>query len=205
LVGSTPCKKVPQEKIEASMSNSVADKILTVFVLMAFLGSTSCTSTRVISTRRVIQPNPDTIQDQLREGNVVTIYTKDGQNFEFRVVSVSSEAITGVRFDEKKVQQILPLTEIDKIELAPRYLVRQTSDTASTLFIVGVAVVATVALVYLLSWMFRISVLLRRKREKKLSTFGVRLTLSTCPSVSYQKAPVVLQPAVRIPLVLFLQ
>jgi len=100
----------------------------------------------VISTTRVIEPNPDTIQDQLWKGEVVTVYTKDGQNFEFKIVNISSEAITGVRFDGKRAQQILPLNEIAKIKKITRSKISQPSNSANvrTLIIVGLVVVAFV-------------------------------------------------------------
>lgn len=128
------------------MANSVPSKLLTVFVLVTFLFSLSCSSTRVISTTRVIEPNPDTIQDQLWKGEVVTVYTKDGQNFEFKIVNISSEAITGVRFDGKRAQQILPLNEIAKIKKITRNKISQPSNSANvrTLIIVGLVVVAFV-------------------------------------------------------------
>ena len=96
-------------------ANNPVSKILTLVLITAFLFSTSCTTTRVISTVRVIKPQPDTIQNELKKGDVVTITTKDRGNFEFRIIDISSEAIIGTRYDLKGAQQIL-LDDIAKIE-----------------------------------------------------------------------------------------
>ena len=98
------------------MVNSIVGKALTVFVIITLLSSTYCTSTRVISTK-VIEPEPDTIQNQLKKGDIVTIYTKDGRNFEFKIIDISSVAITGVRYDLlKEPEENLPFDTIAKIE-----------------------------------------------------------------------------------------
>ena len=68
--------------------------------MAAFLFSTACMTTRVISYRG-IELQADTLQNELKKGDVLTITTKDGENFEFRIVDINSEAIIGTRYDLK--------------------------------------------------------------------------------------------------------
>ena len=71
------------------LANNPFCKTLTWVVLAAFLLSTACTTTRVIKS------HPDTVQNELKKGDVVKITTKDGNSFKLRIVEISPEATEG--------------------------------------------------------------------------------------------------------------
>ena len=95
------------------MVKTLADKALAVIVLITFLFSTSCMSTRAIKAQ------PYTMQNELRKGDVVEITTKDRSKFEFDIVEISIDFIVGYRFwdrGEGKYEQSIFFSEIAKIE-----------------------------------------------------------------------------------------
>ena len=55
------------------MVNTFAGKTILLFVLIPFLFSTSCTSTRVLESQT------DTLQSELKKGDIVKITTKDAR------------------------------------------------------------------------------------------------------------------------------
>ncbi len=91
-----------------------SNKTLTFVVITTFFLSTSCASTRVI------KPQPDTIQNELKRGDRVKVVTKGGSSFKFRISDINSEAIIGRILRQGRPVgpdniQIL-FTEIAKIE-----------------------------------------------------------------------------------------
>ena len=108
--------------------------------MTTLLFSTSCTTTRVIKSQ------PDTVQNELKKGDVVKITTKSGVILKIKVVNIGSELIIGdkVRDDHRLLkngrnQQIL-FSEIAKIE--------------KTSFSVGKSLGATIAMPWLLLLIF---------------------------------------------------
>ena len=73
-------------------ANNPVSKTLTFVVITTFLFSTSC-----VSTYRTIKLQPDTIQNDLRKGDVVKITTKEGGHFKLKIVELSPEAIVGYK------------------------------------------------------------------------------------------------------------
>ena len=106
-------------------ANNPVSKTLTLVVIVTVLFSTSCTTTRVI-TNRTIEPQSDTIQNELKKGDIVKITTKEGGNFNLKIIAISPEATEGFivgykyrgrgrRYRKSDQQQIL-FSEIAKIE-----------------------------------------------------------------------------------------
>ena len=102
-------------------ANNPVSKTLTFVVITTFLFSTSC-----VSTYRTIKLQPDTIQNDLRKGDIVKITTKEGGNYRFKIIAISPEATEGFivgykyrgrgrRYRKSDQQQIL-FSEIAKIE-----------------------------------------------------------------------------------------
>ena len=61
------------------MVNTFAGKTIILFVIISFLFSTSCTSTRVLESQT------ETLQSELKQGDVLKITTRDGKDFIFRI------------------------------------------------------------------------------------------------------------------------
>jgi len=96
-------------------------KTLTWIVLAAFLLSTACTTTRVISRR--IEPQPNTLQNELKNGDLVNVTTKKGHSYKFRIVDITSEAIIWIEYfrlplegRQRSFQRALLFNDIAKIE-----------------------------------------------------------------------------------------
>ncbi len=76
---------------------------LTSAVLIMCLLVSSCTSLKVVQIS-------DTITSDIHEGDRVKIVTKDGRDVEFKVVSVTSEDVTGDN------QQVIRFSDVAKLE-----------------------------------------------------------------------------------------
>jgi len=86
------------------MVNSLVGKAFTLLIMITFLFSTSCTSMRVIESQ------PETIQSELKKGDVVRVVTEDGRDLNFKIVEIDTVAITG---EDQKVL----FSEITKLEI----------------------------------------------------------------------------------------
>jgi len=78
---------------------------LTSAVLIMCLLVSSCTSLKVVQIS-------DNITSDIHEGDRVKIVTKDGRDVEFKVVSVTSEGVTGDN------QQVIHFSDVAKLEKA---------------------------------------------------------------------------------------
>ncbi|MDH5700154.1 MAG: hypothetical protein OEZ41_09365 [Nitrospirota bacterium] len=78
---------------------------LTSAVLVMCLLVSSCTSFKVVQIS-------DNITSDIHEGDSVKIVTKDGRDVEFKVVSVTSEGVTGDN------QQVIRFSDVAKLEKA---------------------------------------------------------------------------------------
>jgi len=78
---------------------------LTSAVLIMCLLVSSCTSFKVVQIS-------DNVTSDIHEGDRVKIVTKDGRDVEFKVVSVTSEGVTGDN------QQVLRFSDVAKLEKA---------------------------------------------------------------------------------------
>jgi len=76
---------------------------LTSAVLVMCLLVSSCTSLKVVQIS-------DNITSDIHEGDRVKIVTKDGRDVEFKVVSVTSEGVTGDN------QQVIRFSDVAKLE-----------------------------------------------------------------------------------------
>ena len=76
---------------------------LTSAVLVMCLLVSSCTSFKVVQIS-------DNITSDIHEGDSVKIVTKDGRDVEFKVVSVTSEGVTGDN------QQVIRFSDVAKLE-----------------------------------------------------------------------------------------
>ncbi|MDH5347678.1 MAG: hypothetical protein OEY60_16095 [Nitrospira sp.] len=76
---------------------------LTSAVLVMCLLVSSCTSLKVVQIS-------DNITSDIHEGDRVKIVTKDGRDVEFKVVSVTSEDVTGDN------QQVIRFSDVAKLE-----------------------------------------------------------------------------------------
>jgi hypothetical protein len=76
---------------------------LTSAVLIMCLLVSSCTSLKVVQIS-------DNITSDIHEGDRVKIVTKDGREAEFKVVSVTSEGVTGDN------QQVIRFSDVAKLE-----------------------------------------------------------------------------------------
>jgi len=94
------------------LANNPFCKTLTWVVLAAFLFSTACITTRVIT----IEPQSDTIQNELKKGDIVNITTKKGLSFKLRITDLSSEAIIGLTTGRNRRELRVLFSEIAKIE-----------------------------------------------------------------------------------------
>lgn len=135
------------------LANNPFCKTLTGVVLTAFLFSTSCTTTRAISSR-AIEPQPETLQNELKQGDLVKITAKGGRNFELRISELSSEAIMGLtsgRYikDIKGELRIL-FTEIAEIE---KLIEKKETDPGKTFaaLVLGAGLIFGVGLIYAMS------------------------------------------------------
>ena len=109
------------------LANNPFCKTLTWVVLAAFLFSTACTTTRVIS--RPIDPQPDTLQNELKKGDLVNVTTKGGNSFKLRIADLSSEAIMGLTTGRNKRELRILFTEIAEIE---KLIEIKETDTGKT-------------------------------------------------------------------------
>ena len=100
------------------LANNPFCKSLIWVVLTAFLFSTSCTTTRVLSSG-TIEPQAETVQNELKNGDLIKITTKTDKSYKLRIAYITSEAILGHRQGivgaGRKIRQF-PFTEIAKIE-----------------------------------------------------------------------------------------
>ena len=71
------------------LADNPVGKILIWMVIAAFLFTTSCTTTRVIKAQ------PDTVQNELKNGDFVKIITKDDGRIGLRIDSIGSESMIG--------------------------------------------------------------------------------------------------------------
>jgi len=81
---------------------------LTSAVLIMCLLVSSCTSLKVVQIS-------DNIRSDIHEGDRVKIVTKDGRDVEFKVVSVTSEGVTG---DNQQVIRFSDVAKLEKEELS---------------------------------------------------------------------------------------
>lgn len=109
---------------------------LTSAVLIMCLLVSSCTSLKVVQIS-------DTITSDIHEGDRVKIVTKDGRDVAFKVVSVTSEGVTGDN------QQVIRFSDVAKLEKEELSVVKTTGLTGGIvlvavglLFIIAVAVAA---------------------------------------------------------------
>ena len=109
---------------------------LTSAVLIMCLLVSSCTSLKVVQIS-------DNITSDIHEGDRVKIVTKDGRDVEFKVVSVTSEAVTGDN------QQVIRFSDVAKLEKEEVSVLKTAGLTGGMvlgavglLFIIAVAVAA---------------------------------------------------------------
>jgi hypothetical protein len=81
---------------------------LTSAVLIMCLLVSSCTSLKVVQIS-------ENITSDIHEGDRVKIVTKDGRDVEFKVVSVTSEGVTG---DNQQVIRFSNVAKLEKEELS---------------------------------------------------------------------------------------
>lgn len=89
----------------------------------------SCTSLKVVRIS-------DKITSDIHEGDRVTIVTKDGRDVEFKVVSVTSEGVTG------DTQQVIYFSDIATLE-------KRELSVAKTAGLTGGIVLGAVALLFI--------------------------------------------------------
>lgn len=112
---------------------------LTSAVLIMCLLVSSCTSLKVVQIS-------DTITSDIHAGDRVKIVTKDGRDVEFKVVSVTSESVTGYN------QQVIRFSDIAKLEKEELSALKTAGLTGgivlglAALFLVIVAAAAAAAL-----------------------------------------------------------
>lgn len=112
---------------------------LTSAVLIMCLLVSSCTSLKVVQIS-------DTITSDIHAGDRVKIVTKDGRDVEFKVVSVTSESVTGYN------QQVIRFSDIAKSEKEELGALKTAGLTGgivlglAALFLVIVAAAAAAAL-----------------------------------------------------------
>ncbi len=82
--------------------NNQLDKTLIVFVLVVFI-FTACTS------HHLVNPQPQSIHNELNAGDTVRIVTTDGRHVQFKIVEIRADSI----FSQK---QQIAFGEIAKIE-----------------------------------------------------------------------------------------
>ena len=117
-------------------ANNPVSKTLTLVLITTFLFSTSCTTTRVISSR-AIKPQPDTLRNELKKGDLVNVTTKkSSNNYKFRITDITSEAIFK-QSSGYKSRRIL-FTEIAKIE---KLIEKKQPYPIGTLLVVAFVVV----------------------------------------------------------------
>jgi hypothetical protein len=109
---------------------------LTSAVLIMCLLVSSCTSLKVVQIS-------DNITSDIHEGDRVKIVTKDGRDVEFKVVSVTSEGVTGDN------QQVIRFSDVAKLEKEEVSVLKTAGLTGGMvlgavglLFIIAVAVAA---------------------------------------------------------------
>jgi len=116
--------------------STMRGQTLTSAVLIMCLLVSSCTSLKVVQIS-------DTITSDIHEGDRVKIVTKDGRDVAFKVVSVTSEGVTGDN------QQVIRFSDVAKLEKEELSVVKTTGLTGGIvlvavglLFIIAVAVAA---------------------------------------------------------------
>ena len=121
------------------MVNNVIGKSLVVLVAIAFLFSTSCANYSVIKTQET------SLRDNLKEGDIVRIVTKDGSHLRLRILDITDKAIIGADqrpYDRNK--KTIPIIEISKLEKI------QTSAGKTAGLVAGIVVgVIAITLIYL--------------------------------------------------------
>ena len=107
---------------------------LTSAVLIMCLLVSSCTSLKVVQIS-------DTITSDIHEGDRVKMVTKDGRDVVFKVVSVTSEGVTG---DNKQVIRFSDVAKLEKEEVSVLKTAGLTGGivlgAVGLLFIIAVAV-----------------------------------------------------------------
>lgn len=98
----------PQLYDERRRVSTMGGQTLTSAVLIMCLLVSSCTSLKVVQIS-------DNITSDLHEGDRVKIVTKDGRDVEFKVVSVTSESVTG---DNQQVIRFSDVAKLEKEELS---------------------------------------------------------------------------------------
>ncbi len=106
---------------------------LTSAVLIMCLLLSSCTSLRVVQIS-------DKITSDIHEGDRVKIVTKDGRDLEFKVVSVTSEGVTGDN------QQAIRFSDVAKLEKEELSVVKTAGLTGGiVLGVVGLLIIIALA------------------------------------------------------------
>jgi hypothetical protein len=106
---------------------------LTSAVLIMCLLVSSCTSLKVVQIS-------DNIRSDIHEGDRVKIVTKDGRDVEFKVVSVTSEGVTGDN------QQVIRFSDVAKLEKEELSVVKTVGLTGGiVLGLVGLLFIIAVA------------------------------------------------------------
>ena len=123
------------------MINSLVGKALTVFIMISFLFSTSCTSSRLLSSQS------DTLQNELKKGDRVKITTIDGRNFNFIIVGLSSEAIIG---ENREYQVTVQTGRIEILFNEIAIIQKMQFDPGKTAITTGVVIVSLTVLLFLL-------------------------------------------------------
>ncbi|NGZ95992.1 MAG: hypothetical protein CV089_07655 [Nitrospira sp. WS110] len=103
---------------------------LTSAVLIMCLLVSSCTSLKVVQVS-------DTITSDIHEGDTVKIVTKDGRDVAFKVVSVTSEGVTGDN------QQVIRFSDVAQLE-------KEEVSVLKTAGLTGGIVLGTVALIIII-------------------------------------------------------
>ena len=124
------------------MINSLVGKALTVFVMISFLFSTSCTSSRLLSSQS------DTLQNELKKGDRVKITTIDGRNFNFIIVGLSSEAIIG---ENREYHLTVQTGRIEILFNEIAIIQKMQFDPGKTAITTGVVIVSLTVLLFLLT------------------------------------------------------
>lgn len=93
------------------MINNVIGQWLVALVAIAFLFSISCANYTVIKAQ---QPS---LQDNLKEGDIVRVFTKDGRDLQLRILDITDEAIIG---DDQRLlarnKKTIAIDEISSLE-----------------------------------------------------------------------------------------
>jgi hypothetical protein len=106
---------------------------LTSAVLIMCLLVSSCTSLKVVQVS-------DNISSDIHEGDTVKIVTKDGRDVAFKVVSVTSEGVTGDN------QQVIRFSDVAKLEKEEVSIVKTAGLTGGiVLGLLGLLIIIALA------------------------------------------------------------